>query len=80
MLTADRVLDEYYLEMRCKLLEVAAILDRYERGGGDAAQSDDGRLARCREALEVLAAPSDHPARAERIALIFSDPPEGGEG
>jgi len=74
MLTAYRVLDEYDLDVRCKLLEIAAILDRYERGGGDAARDDDQRLARCREALALLTKPQPQPDRAEQIALIFSDP------
>ncbi len=76
MLTAERVLDEYYLEARCKLLELAAILDRYERGGGDFTGSDDPRIARCRQTIALLAEARDHPNRAEAAALIFSDPPE----
>jgi hypothetical protein len=74
-LKPDEVLGHYYLEIRCKLLEIAAIHDRFQRaGGGDPAGSADPRLVRCLQALRLLASPGDIPDRAERIALIFSDP------
>lgn len=70
----DEVLAGYYLEVRCKLLEIAAIYDRFQRaGGGDPAASADPRLVRCQQALKLLADGSGTPHRAERIALIFSD-------
>lgn len=74
-LTPEEVLGHYYLEVRCKLLEIAAIHDRFQRaGGGDPAASDDARLVRCQQALKLLAGGSETPDRAERIALMFSDP------
>ncbi len=77
MLNADQVLDQYYLDVRCMLLQIGAALDRYERGGGDAMADDDGRLDRCRRALQLLGRPQPQPDRAEQLALIFSDPVEG---
>lgn len=69
-LPATKALDTYFLEARCKILEVAAILDRIGRGRDAAATDSDPRVARIREALEVLA---DHSGgRAERIQKIFS--------
>jgi hypothetical protein len=69
-LPAAKALDAYFLEARCKILEVAAILDRIGRGRDASALENDPRLARIREALEVLA---DHSGgRAERIQKIFS--------
>jgi hypothetical protein len=65
-LPADRALDAFFLEARAKLLDLAAILDRINRGGG----SDDPRLEKLRRALEVLHDPSG--GRAERIQHIFS--------
>jgi hypothetical protein len=65
-LPASKALDAYFLEARCKLLDLAAILDRINRGGG----VDDARLARIRQALEVLHDESG--GRAERIQQIFS--------
>ncbi len=75
-LTPEEVLDYHYLEVRCKLLEIAAIMDRYQRaGGGDPARSNDLRLERCTRALELIATPHELPERAESIALLFSDTP-----
>lgn len=69
-LTAPKALDAYFLEARCRILDVAAILDRIGRGKDAAAVGDDPRLARIREALEVLHDESG--GRAERIQQIFS--------
>jgi hypothetical protein len=69
-LTARTALDASFLEARCKILDLAAILDRIGRGDGANAVSEDARLALIREALEVLVDRS--PARAERVQQIFS--------
>lgn len=76
MLTSQQVTDAYYLEVRCKLLEIAAVFDRHDRGGADFLESDDPRWHKCRQALDVLQQATDKPNRAEQIALIFSDPAE----
>lgn len=74
-LNPDEVLHLYYLEVRCKLLEIAASYDRFQRaGGGDPATSSDLRLIRCTRALALLSKPCASPDRAEQIALLFSDP------
>lgn len=69
-LSAPKALDSYFLECRCKILDVAAILDRIGRGQNAAAAAQDPRMERIRQALEVLADPSG--GRAERIQQIFS--------
>ncbi|MFN4259106.1 MAG: hypothetical protein ACK4RK_07390 [Gemmataceae bacterium] len=69
-LPADKALDAYFLEARCKLLDVAAILDRIGRGLGAGALENDPRLEKIRQALEVLHDRSG--GRAERIQQIFS--------
>jgi hypothetical protein len=69
-LPAPQVLDNWFLEARCKLLDVAAILDRIGRGRDAAAAFDDARMDRIRQALEVLLDPSG--GRAERIQQVFS--------
>ena len=69
-LTAPEILDRVYLEIRAKLLEVAASFDRLDRAEG--AVADDPRLARVRQALAVLSA--DAPDRAEQVQLLFSLP------
>jgi hypothetical protein len=69
-MTSTTALDAHYLEARCKILDLAAILDRIGRGGGSGAIEGDPRLERIRQALEVLMDQS--PARAERIQQVFS--------
>jgi hypothetical protein len=68
-LPADRVLDQYFLELRSKLLEAAAIFDRLGRGGDASA---DPRTAKLRQAVEVLG--SDAPNKAELLQQLFSLP------
>jgi hypothetical protein len=68
-LPAPAVLDAYFHEARAKLLDVAAILDRIERGPDAVAVADDPRLAKIFQALEVLC---DENGRAEKIQQIFS--------
>jgi hypothetical protein len=69
-LPASKALDTFFLEARAKILEVAAILDRINRGHGAGAVDNDPRLDRIRKALEVLHDQSG--GRAERIQQIFS--------
>lgn len=66
-LPAADALDRYFLEARSKLLDVAAILDRIDRGGP---RPNDPRLAKVRQALDVLK--SDDSNRAEQIQQLFS--------
>ena len=65
-------LDRCCLETRCKNIEIAAALDRIDRGPGAVAPADASRLARIRTAIEVLL--SDEPNRAERCQMAFSLP------
>jgi hypothetical protein len=68
--SAAAVLDQEFLTIRAKLIEIAAALDRIDRGEGSVA--DDTRLDQIRRALEILA--GAHPNRAERIQMLFSLP------
>lgn len=70
-LPSNKVLDLYYLDTRCSLLEIAAFLDRLDRGNVSAA-ADDARHKKIRAALEVLNAPHDSPNRAEELLNLFS--------
>jgi hypothetical protein len=69
-LPAARALDQYFLDARSRLLDVAAILDRVGRGGGTEATAADPRMTRIRAAIEILLA--DNPNRAEQIQKLFS--------
>jgi len=66
--SAPEVLNREFLEIRCKILELAAAFDRLERADGSV--DDDPRLARLREAISVLLEAS--PDRAEQVQMIFS--------
>ena len=66
--TAPEILDQEFLAMRAKLLELAASLDRLDRGDGSVAR--DPRIGQIRDGIEMLA--QDQPDRAEQIQLIFS--------
>jgi hypothetical protein len=67
-LPASRALDQYFLEARCRLLDLAAILDRLDRGEGSAAA--DPRVERIRQALLTLL--EQEAGRAERVQKLFS--------
>lgn len=69
-LTAQQVLDTYFLETRCKLLEIAANLDRLDRARELAQIRGDLRLTFVAQALEILASPA--PNRAELIERLYS--------
>lgn len=69
-LTAPEVLQREFLEIRCKILELAAAFDRLDRAEGSV--SKDARLARVQEALEILL--DDKTDRAEQVQLTFSRP------
>jgi hypothetical protein len=66
-MTRQEVLDLYFMDARCKLIELAAFMDRVERGSG----AEDFRMAEFRKALQGLQA-AGH--RAEKVLLAFSDP------
>jgi hypothetical protein len=67
-MTRNELLDLYFMDARAKLIDIAAFLDRVDRGTGDA----DFRLAALREALKELG--GDTPSRAKAVLLSLSDP------
>lgn len=66
--TRQAVLDQYFIEVRAKLIEVAAFLDRVDRAEG----GDDYRIKAFRAALKELE--GNRPERAKQILLALSDP------
>ena len=66
-LSASRALDQFFLEARARLLDVAAILDRVDRGEGTV---NDPRMTRIQQAIAALQ--EVEPGRAARIQQIFS--------
>ncbi len=76
MTDRSAVLDHYYLDCRCMVLELAAALDRHDRAPAapSGAQHADDRLALLHQAIQILAVPSAQPDRAARILQLLSDP------
>ena len=75
MLSPQKNLDTYFLEARRDLLEVAAMLDRYDRSVEKEGQKaeDESRLNSLIEALALLSK-KDHPEynRAEQLLVHFA--------
>ncbi len=69
-LDAEEVLNREFLEVRARLLQVAAALDRLDRASGSV--ESDARLTKIGQALAILAETEGD--RAERIQLVFSRP------
>ncbi len=67
---AGKILDREFLEIRSKLIDLGALLDRVGRGPGVAA--GDQRMDKIGRALEILAGGT--PDRAEQIQIVFSLP------
>jgi hypothetical protein len=69
-LTQRRLLDEYFMEHRNQVLEIAAFLDRMDRAADQNAEEDFRNVA-FRQALRELC--SGEFGRVERIQTILSD-------
>ena len=67
---AADVLEREFLQIRARILEVGALLDRLDRGEGSVAY--DPRCAQIRRAIETLNSQTGN--RAEQIQLLFSLP------
>ena len=69
-MNSNQILDREFLEIRAKILEIAAALDRIDRAQGDV--SGDSRAALIADAIEVIGSVQSDPIRAEKIQLLFS--------
>jgi hypothetical protein len=63
-----QLLDLYFVDARARLIDIAAFLDRLERGEAE----EDFRAEAFRRALKELERPGAD--RARRVLLAFSDP------
>ena len=70
-MSGQQVLDRYSLEMRSKVLDVAAALDRIDGAEAGRSVAGDPRLANLQAAIRVLL--DGEPGRAARVQMIFSD-------
>ena len=69
--TAPEVFEQTFLQVRAKILEVAATLDRLDRAEAAASVRSDPRFGQIRQGLEILLSDGFH--RAAQIQEIFSD-------
>jgi len=67
-MSAPVILDREYLVIRCKMLEIAASLDRLDRAEGST--SSDPRISQFEEAMRILREETGD--RAEQLQLLFS--------
>lgn len=74
MLSAPEVLNREFLEIRSKILDVAAAFDRLRRSPGTVA--GDPRVTRLHEALTAVLETDE--SRAEKVQMIFSRPYDDG--
>jgi hypothetical protein len=68
-LDARELVDEFFIENRTRLLEIAAFLDRLDRVDRG---STDFRMRAFGEAVKILAGPSK--TRVNEIQMLLSDP------
>ena len=71
-LTTSQIIDEYFIENRTRILDLAAYLDRLTRSADGKASAEDFRMQAFRQALQILS--SDEPNKIDHIQLVFSDP------
>lgn len=70
-LSATQLVDEYFIENRNRLLELAAFLDRIDRADTSVGRADF-RMQVLRDAVVALTTAA--PDRLRHIQLLFSDP------
>lgn len=70
--TANEILDRNFLELRHRVLDIAAGLDRIDRADDAAKTRLDPRYLQLGEAVRLLI--DGKPDRTERIQMVFSLP------
>jgi len=71
MAPANEILDQQFLEMRWRVLSLAADLDRIQRASSDGSLPTDSRFEKLQDAIGILN--SEEVDRAERVQMLFSD-------
>lgn len=64
------LLDQQFLEIRCKILDLAAQLDRLTRGGEMAAIESDPKWILIQKGIALLG--TNRPAKAQGVQELFS--------
>lgn len=71
-MTAAETLDREFLEIRCRIIDIAAALDRIDESQNPDTVASDVRIAAIKDALKIL--PDRQADRAGRVQRVFSDP------
>ena len=71
-LSQRQLIDEYFIEHRTKVLDIAAFLDRFERASGRDTE-DDFRMVAFRKALAALL-DGERANRVREVQMLLSDP------
>ena len=66
-MNANQILEREYLEMRARILELAACLDRIDRAEGNV--DDHEKLIALRKGIDILCSDGE---RAKQVQLLFS--------
>lgn len=74
--TSEAILEQHFLDMRAKLIDLAATFDRIDRGQKPDGVAKDDRLKLLHRAAAILNEPG--PDRAAKIQMLFSDPYDPG--
>jgi hypothetical protein len=69
-MSGGEVLDRYFLEVRAKLLEIGATLDRIDRAEKGSEVAKDPRRQKVDQGLDILRKATGD--RAEKLQLLFS--------
>jgi len=69
-MNSQQTLEREFLPTRAKILEIAATLDRIQRGAGDVREESSMKLLQ--QGLEILQ--TSQSDRAEQVQLLFSRP------
>ena len=71
-LSQRQLIDEYFIEHRTKILDIAAFLDRFDRANARDAE-DDFRMLAFRKAIAALA-DGTGANRVREVQMLLSDP------
>ncbi|MCH7872140.1 MAG: hypothetical protein IID33_10615 [Planctomycetes bacterium] len=71
LLSAPEMLEREFLQVRCRLIEIAAAMDRIDRSESADAAHSDPRMSYLIEGAAILH--DGQRNRAERVQMVFSD-------
>ena len=73
MLKSNELIEQNFLESRCALMEIAAMLDHYEFTADQNAEPKNHAMVEClRRACALLADPAPSSNRAEQLLKLFA--------